>query len=63
LRELVARQPDATLAELRDALGVHVALSAIWHALKELKLSFKKSRSAPPSRIVLTSPKRVRPGV
>lgn len=57
LRQLVARRPDATLAELREALGVAVALSAIWYALKQLRLSYKKSRSAPPSRTAPTSPR------
>ena len=59
LRQLVAERPDATLAELRDALGVQVGLSAICMALKQLKLSYKKSRSTPPSRIGPTSPRPV----
>lgn len=63
LRELVARRPDATLAELREALGVQVALSSICMALKQLRLSYKKSRSAPPSRTGPTSPRRVLPGM
>src|SRR5436190_4070381 len=42
LGELVAAQPDATLKELRDRLGVVCGESAICMALKRLKLSFKK---------------------
>lgn len=54
LAELVREKPDATLVELRDALGVKVTPWAICKALRELKLSFKKSRSTQPSRIVRT---------
>jgi transposase len=54
LAELVAQQPDATLVELRDKLGISVTPWAISKALRELKLSYKKSRSTPPSRIVRT---------
>lgn len=63
LAELVRQQPDATLAELRDALGVGVSLSAICTALKQLKLTFKKSRSAPRSRTAPTSPSGASGGV
>ena len=54
LAELVAQQPDATLAELRERLGIQCALSAICMALRRLSLSFKKRRSTRPSRIVRT---------
>ena len=56
LAELVREQPDATLAELRDRLGVAVAVWSVCRALRQLKLSYKKSRSAPPSRAGPTSP-------
>lgn len=56
LAELVKRQPDATLKELRERLGVGCAESAIWMALKKLGLSFKKRRSTRRSRTVRTSP-------
>lgn len=56
LAELVAQQPDATLVELRDRLGVSCTPWAISKALRELKLSFKKRRFTRPSRIGLTSP-------
>jgi transposase len=50
LAALVAADPDATLAELRERLGVKCALSAIWKALDALKITFKKKRSARPSK-------------
>ena len=56
LAELVRQQPDATLVELRDRLGVDVTPWAVSKALHELKLSYKKSRSAPQSRTGRTSP-------
>jgi len=62
LAELVKEQPDATLVELRDRLGIHVTPWAICKALRELKLSFKKSRSMRPSRIDPMSPSPERPG-
>lgn len=57
LAALVAEQPDATLVELRDRLGVSVTPWAICKALRELELTYKKSRSAPPSRTARTSPR------
>ena len=55
LAQLVEEQPDATLAELRERLGVACALSAIWNALDQLRITFKKKRSTPPSRTGRTS--------
>ncbi len=60
LAQLVQEQPDATLMELRDALGVNVSISAICVALKQLRLTFKKSRSTRRSRTAPTS-RRVEP--
>ena len=62
LASLVAAQPDATLKELRERLGVKCALSSVWSALDKLRLSFKKSRSTRPSRAGRTSPNAVRGG-
>jgi transposase len=42
LQQLVAERPDATLRELREALGVAVALGTIWRALRRLQFTFKK---------------------
>ena len=55
LAELVREQPDATLKELRERLGIQCAESAICMALKQLGLTFKKRRSTRPSRTVRTS--------
>jgi transposase len=43
LRALVLAQPDATLAELRDALRTSAALATIWRELNQLDLTFKKN--------------------
>jgi transposase len=42
LQALVTAQPDATLAELRDALPTSAGLATIWRALKHLDLTVKK---------------------
>ena len=51
LRQAVAERPDATLAELRDAVGATCGITAIHDAVVALGLTLKKSRSTPPSRI------------
>jgi transposase len=54
LRQLVAAQPDATLAELRDRLGIPGCLMTIARALRRLKITRKKKskqaqqRDSPP---------------
>lgn len=63
LGELVREQPDATLLELRDRLGVRCTESAICFALKRLGLSFKKRRFMRPSRTAPMSPSAERAGV
>jgi len=42
---LIAARPDATLAELRDALPTRAALSTIWREIDRLDLTVKKNRS------------------
>ncbi len=42
LRELVAQDSDATLAQLCDRIGVAVSISAMDRALRRLGLSYKK---------------------
>ena len=44
LLALVEEQPDATLAELRERLGVAVSIATLWSTLKRLGVTFKKSR-------------------
>jgi transposase len=62
LTQLVKQQPDATLVELRDSLGLTVTPWAICKALRELQLTYKKSRSTRPSRTGQTSHKSGRSG-
>ena len=50
LAALVERTPDATLAELKQELDLPVSISTVARALAALRLTLKKSRSAPPSR-------------
>jgi transposase len=45
LKALVAAQPDATLAELRDALRTSAGLATIWRELRQLDLTVKKNRT------------------
>ncbi len=67
LRDHVAADPDATLEELRDWFwSVHrmaVSIGCLWGHLRRLELTFKKSRSTPPSRPVPMSRRRVGNGV
>ena len=50
LAQLIADKPDMTLEELAAALTTKVGISTVHRATKKLGLSFKKSRSSPPSR-------------
>lgn len=54
LRLEVQRRPDATLAELREAVGVKADLSGYCRALKKVGLTQKKSRRMPASSRVPT---------
>ena len=45
LRAAIGETPDATLGELRDRLGLAVALSTLWRAVAALGLSVKKKSS------------------
>lgn len=54
LRKLVHAQPDATLAELRDRLGLQIALGHLCRTLRKMKLSLKKSRSTRMNRTART---------
>jgi transposase len=54
LAAAVAQAPDATLAELRRDLRLPVSVSTIARALSDLRLTLKKSPSAPPSRTART---------
>lgn len=45
LAALVAARPDATLAELREALRTSAALATVWRELDRLQLTVKKNGS------------------
>jgi len=45
LRALITAQPDATLAELRDAVPTRAALSTLWRTIDRFGLTVKKNRS------------------
>jgi transposase len=63
LRKLVQQQPDATIAELHQRLGIDCCSeSAVGMALVRLGLSFKKRRFTQPSRIDPTLPKNAASG-
>ena len=55
LLEMVHAVPDATLAELRDGLGIMCSQWAIGKVLKQLNYTLKKRQSMQPSRIALMS--------
>lgn len=54
LRKLVEKQPDATLVELREALGLEISLGHLCRALRKMKLTLKKSRSTRMNRTART---------
>jgi transposase len=42
---LIAAQPDATLAEVRDALPIAAGLSTLWRTIDRLGFTVKKNRT------------------
>src|SRR5262249_61762465 len=58
LRAAVRDAPDATLEELREAIGFGGCLMTVWRALERLKVTRKKSPCAPGS----SSTRRSSPG-
>ena len=62
LAQLVEEQPDATLNELRQRLGVPVSLTTLWTTLKKLGVTLKKKSCERLSKIAPTSPNAARLG-
>ena len=62
LRALALEHPDATARELHGLLGIACSVSAVDAALRRGGLTYKKRRSAPPSRTGPTWPSAARPG-
>ena len=55
IRARVRDKPGTTLGDLKRDLGLKTSISNLWNALRDLKISLKKSRSGPPSRTGPTS--------
>ena len=51
LAKLVEEVPDSTLSELKEKLSRSVSVSTICRTLTQMKLTLKKSRSMPVSKI------------
>lgn len=62
MKALLARSPDMTLEELRDATGLSCTLPAIHYALAAMGLTYKKRRSVPASKTAPTSSRPARNG-
>jgi len=62
MRAAIRRQPDTTLAEFRELLGLDCSLVAIHRVLARMGMTYKKRRSGPASRTARTSRKRGRTG-
>jgi len=58
MRTLLAKKPDLTLREVRQAVGLHCTLPAIHYVLDEMGLTYKKRHSGPVNRTDRTSPGR-----
>jgi transposase len=55
IRALIGRTPDATLAEVAEAIGKPACAGTVSRTLKRLNLPRKKSRRTPPSGTAPTS--------
>jgi transposase len=62
MRTLLARKPDLTLKELRQAVGLTCTLPAIHYVLERMDLTYKKRHSAPVNKTDRTSRGRVGAG-
>jgi transposase len=54
LRAHLEQNPDATVLERREAMGLKCSEKTLWQTLRKMGWRFKKSRRAPASRIVRT---------
>jgi len=62
MRAAIRRQPDTTLAEFRELLGLDCSLPSIHRVLVRMGMTYKKRRFGPVSRTARTSGKRERTG-
>ena len=63
IKELIDRQPDITLYEIREQLKLNCTVQAIHYVLKEMGMTFKKKRFTPASKDAKTFDKRVLNGL
>jgi transposase len=59
LKGLVAKEPDLTLAEMKERMKLECSIGAIHWVLGRMGLTYKKRRSMRPSKTVPMSPKPV----
>lgn len=62
LKRLVAKEPDLTLAEMKERMKLECSIGAIHWVLGRLGLTYKKRRSMRPNKTVPMSPKPVGDG-
>ena len=62
IQQLVDEQPDATLRELAERLGIKISPQTLARALRALQLTFKKKSFVPRSKIVRMSNSVAPPG-
>ena len=62
LKSLVAKQPDATLVEMKQRLGLNCTVAAIHVILTKLGLTYKKRRCMQPNKNAPTSPGSAKTG-
>ena len=57
MKELIAREPDLTLEEIKQRLELSCTIGAIHWVLTRMGLTYKKRRSTRPNKTGRTSPK------
>jgi transposase len=62
IRQLVAKEPDVTLEEIKQQLGLDYTIGAIHWVLTRLGLTYKKRLSMRPSKTGPMSPRPARTG-
>lgn len=62
LESLVREQPDLTLSELRERLGIEISVPTLSRALRALQWTFKKKSCARQSKIARTFTSAASPG-
>ncbi len=58
MKQLVAKEPDLTLVEIKQRLELNCTIGAIHWVLARLGLTYKKRRSMRPNKTGRTSPRR-----